>query len=55
MNIATFWTYDDSAIQNLNIYASNELSNYLNFKDEMFYDFYLGLIDRIQELKCYDC
>ena len=53
--MTTFWTYDDSAIQYLNIYASNELANYRNFKDEMFLDFYTALIDRIQEMKCYDC
>ncbi len=55
MKIATFWTYTDKAIQDINIYASNNLNNYKRFNDTLFLDFYYDCIETIQALKCYDC
>ena len=51
---STFWTYSDKSIQDISIYASNNLGNYQRFGDEMFLDFYYQCIDMIQCLKCYD-
>lgn len=52
--MATFWTYSDHAIANINIYASNNWHNYKNFGDTIFLDFYHECVDMIQCLKCYD-
>ena len=51
---STFWTYSDKSIQDISIYASNNLGNYQRFGDEMFLDFYYQCVDMIDCLKCYD-
>ena len=55
MQLATYWTFSDDYIQTLNIYASNNQENYNRFNDKFFLELRDQLIDRIQELKCYDC
>ena len=55
MQMATFWTYDDYMIQLLNQYASEELELYKKTNDPFWKDLYDAYVNRIQELKCYDC
>ena len=54
MKLATFWTYTDTDIQTLNIYASNENHNYKRFNDKFHKTQRDNLIHRIKTLKCYD-
>ena len=55
MQMATFWTYNDTDIQRFNIYASNDLQNYNLTKDPFWIEWHDIFVDRIQAMKCYDC